>query len=206
MKVTLDWNDYPDIRGGDPIFRPPPESLRSVPYLYDRALSARYMLALSGGTDALKHTVSAEVHLGTFNRASLSDFVGMEEVMQNAGYKDFKILNSTSPLLHFMRLMRHYQIHLGDFSIGRHEVQVLFYGKPAEMTVGVIADLHPDQFLPLKAVSRFDTYSASDLQRMIDLFDEQQRRMGAYEVFYQGIQRLITDIEAALRRRPPTGA
>lgn len=201
MKVSLDWANYPDITAIDIIFRTPPESLTRVPFLYERATSSLYMLAMSGGEKALKYGVSAEIHFTAHIRAALADFVGIEDVMREAGF-GFRIMKTTSPLLHFMRLLRNYQIHVGTQPISTVQVEFSYHDHNYGMESGVIDNLDVDAFLNLKSIARDKPYSRDDMQRMIDMFDEQQRRAGLYELLQRGIRMLIDEAERALSASP----
>lgn len=199
MKTQLDFSDYPDIVEGDIFWRPPPDELKSVPHLYERATSSLYMLYLSGGQD-IKHRegVPLGLHVAMHIRASLSEFVGIKEVLKNAGCA-YRIQNSPSPLLHFMRLLRNYQIHVGTQPISRRSVEIIFGGVASSMEVAVIENLRCDDFMELDAVKKYKSYTREEVERMIELFREQQDRLGAYEILRLGTKRLIDEAIQAIQ-------
>jgi len=193
MKAQLDFTDYPDINEGDILWRPPPIALQAVPQLYERATSALYMLYLSGGSDIpLRDGVPAGLHVAMHVRAALTEFVGIEEAMKNAGYA-FRITNSANPLLHFMRMLRNYQIHIGTQPMARKTVEIIFGGSDAVIEVATIDNLLADDFMQLDAIRKHKSYSRNEVERMIDLFCEQQGRLGAYEILRRGTSRLINE-------------
>ncbi|WP_097049978.1 hypothetical protein [Stenotrophomonas sp. CC120223-11] len=194
MKAQLDFNDYPDIVEGDIFWRPPPSALQQVPQLYERATSALYMLFLSGGSDIpIRDGVPAALHVAMHVRAALTEFVGIEEAMKNAGHA-YRITSSASPLLHFMRMLRNYQIHIGSQPMARRTVDIIFGGKDAVIEVATIDNLHADDFMQLDTMRKYNSYSRNEVERMIDLFREQQERLGVYEILRQGTNRLIYEV------------
>ncbi|HEL2981978.1 hypothetical protein D7Y57_03645 [Stenotrophomonas maltophilia] len=194
MKAQLDFNDYPDIVEGDIFWRPPPSALQQVPQLYERATSALYMLFLSGGSDIpIRNGVPGELHVAMHVRAALTEFVGIEEAMKNAGHA-YRITNSTSPLLHFMRMLRNYQIHIGTQPMARKTVGIVFGGSDAVMDIAIINNLRADDFMQLEAIRKYSSYSRNEVERMIELFCAQQERLGVYEILRQGTNRLIHEV------------
>lgn len=193
MKVQLDFQDYPDIVRGDIFWRPPPETLKKVPHLYERAASCLHMLFnISNYTNRDGYT--PEMHAAAHIRAALVEFVGMEECVQATGHA-FNILSLNSPLLHFMRLLRNYQIHVGSHPISKRSVDIMFAGQETSIEVAIIDNLDADRFMQLNAIARHRNYDLSDVQTMIQLFDIQQARLGIYEILRLGAQRLVEEVE-----------
>ncbi|MFC5441571.1 hypothetical protein [Rhodanobacter ginsenosidimutans] len=193
MKVQLDFQDYPDIVRGDIFWRPPPDTLKKVPHLYERAASCLHML-FNIGNYTHRDGYTLEMHAAAYIRAALVEFVGIEESVQTAGYT-FSILSSCSPLLHFMRLLRNYQIHVGSQPISKKSIDITFAGKETSMDVVIIDNLDAEKFMQLAAIVRYRNYDLSDVQAMVNLFDVQQARLGVYEILRLGAQRLVKDIE-----------
>ncbi len=193
MKTKLDFSDYPDIVNGDIFWRPPSERLKAIPYLYERSASClNFLFRISDYTS--REGYPPEMHAAAQIRAALVEFVGIEEAVQSAGY-EFKIMSLPSPLLHFMRLLRNYQIHIGSHSISKKSIDVIFAGQETSIEVSVIDNLHPDKFMQLAAIAKYGSYNPSDIQVMIELFNTQQTRLGVYEILRIGAQRLITEAE-----------
>ncbi|MEN5206219.1 hypothetical protein ABE473_17395 [Stenotrophomonas sp. TWI700] len=198
MKVQLDFDDYPDIVEGDIFWRPPSTALQTVPQLYERAASSLYMLFLSGGADIpLRDGVPAALHVAMHVRAALTEFVGIEEAMKNAGHA-YRITNSTSPLLHFMRMLRNYQIHIGTQPMASKTVEIIFGGSDAVIEVATIDNLRADDFMQLDTIRKHNSYDRYEVERMIDLFRAQQERLGVYEILRQGTNRLISEVTQLL--------
>lgn len=194
MKTQLDFNDYPNIVEGDIFWRAPPSALQKVPQLYERATSSLYMLFLSGGSDIpLRDGVPAALHVAMHVRAALTEFVGIEEAMKNAGHA-YRITHSTSPLLHFMRMLRNYQIHIGTQPMASKTVEIIFGGSDAVIEVATIDNLLADDFMQLDTIRKYNSYSRNEVERMIALFREQQERLGVYEILRQGANRLIHEV------------
>ncbi|WP_191862798.1 hypothetical protein [Stenotrophomonas sp. AS012628] len=194
MKAQLDFNDYPDIVEGDIFWRPPPSALQKVPQFYERATSALYMLFLSGGSDIpLRDGVPAALHVAMHVRAALTEFVGIEEAMKNAGHA-YRITNSTSPLLHFMRMLRNYQIHIGTQPMARKTIEIVFGGSDAVIEIATVDNLRTDDFMQLDTIKKYNSYSRNAVERMIELFRDQQERLGVYEILKQGTNRLIHEV------------
>ena len=93
-----------------------------------------------------------------------------------------------------MRLLRNYQIHVGAHPITKREVEVLFAGETARMTVEVIDNLEASAFMQLDAIVKHSNYDLQDIVRMINLFASQQERLGVYELLRRGVERLIEEV------------
>jgi len=65
------------------------------------------------------------------------------------------------------------------------------------MNVTVIDNLEAKQFMKLDAIKRYKNYTLDEVNQMIALFDEQQRRLGVYELLRTGVNRLISEVENA---------
>ena len=135
-----------------------------------------------------------EMHAAAHIRAALVEFVGVEEAVQSAGYT-FKISALRSPLLHFMRLLRNYQIHVGSHPVSKRAVDIIFAGQETSMDVAIIDNLDADSFMRLDAVVRYRNYDLQDIQTMISLFNTQQARLGVYEILRLGAKRLVEEVE-----------
>jgi hypothetical protein len=195
-KVVLDFNDYPDIQGGTIVWVPPPESLKRVPYLYERAAACLHALFdMESYTE--RDGYPTDMHVAASIRASLVDFVGIEEAVQSASY-DFKIISSKCSLLHFMRLLRNYHVHLGFHPISKAEVAVIYNGFECSMNVPIIDNLDAKKFMQLDAVKKYKNYDFNDIQTMVEMFKEQQARLGVYEILRRGVLRLIEDVEKVI--------
>ena len=196
MRAALDFNDYPDITSGDIRWSPPPDSLNKIPELYARAISSLNML-FSISKYAEREGYTPEIHAASHIRLSLVEFVAIEEVMQSSGYSNFKITNSTSPLLHFMRLLRNYNVHIGSPVINKSVIDVEVFEQKWEMPVAIIDNLSVNQFMSLRAIAHQKLYTQEELEKMISLFNEQQARLGVYEILKCGVERLIREVENA---------
>lgn len=188
MKVLLDLGDYPDVVRGDIFWRPPPNTLANVPYLYERAASCLYML-FNIQNYTKRDGYTAEMCAGAYIRAALVEFVGIEEAMKIAGHS-FRICESRSPLLHFMRLLRNYQIHVGSQPMAKKVISITFAEQETSVEVVVIDNLDPNEFMQLDAIAKYRNYDLQDIQSMINLFEVQQSRLGVYQLLRIGAQRL----------------
>ncbi|QRD62610.1 hypothetical protein [Xanthomonas citri] len=198
--IQIDFKDYPDNVHDGVLWRAPPEALKAVPQLYDRAASSLYMLFQSGGSEIiLPDGISGGLHVAAHFRAALTEFVGVEEAMKNAGFA-YRIQNSKSPLLHFMRLLRNYQIHVGTQPIAQKQWQFKIGDMKGTVTMAIIDNLHVDDFMELRAIKDRRDYTRDDVKRMILGFQAYQGRLGAYELLRRGVTRLISEVAAQIER------
>ena len=191
----LNFEDYPDITKGDIFWRAPPDSLKRIPFLYDRAASSLHMLFIMGSYTK-REGYTPEIHVAACIRAALVEFIGIEESLKNGGVK-FQIRNTSSPLLHFMRLLRNYQVHIGQHQVQKRSVEVTFAGDEVSMPVAIIDNLNADQFMDLDAIKKYKNYTHEEVEKMISLFEEQQCRLGVYELLRRGVNRLVSEVENA---------
>lgn len=189
----LDFSDFPNVTRGSAWWSPPSDKLKSIPYLYERAVSALHMLFSISKYTPLEG-YAPDTHAAACIRAALVDFVGMEESLKIANH-GYKISTSSSPLLHFMRLLRNYQIHIGQHQVSKERIAVEFANQQAEMDFPIIDNLQVAGFMQLDAIAKHQNYTQLDVSKMINAFDEQQRRLGAYEILRLGVLRLVSEVE-----------
>lgn len=75
--------------------------------------------------------------------------------------------------------------------MARKAVDIIFGGKDAVIEVATIDNLHADDVMQLDTMRKYNSCSRNEVERMIDLFREQQERLGVYEILRQGTNRLI---------------
>ncbi|WP_154081323.1 hypothetical protein [Stenotrophomonas hibiscicola] len=152
------------------------------------------MLHLSGGSDIpIRNGMPGELHVAMHVRAAPTEFVGIEEAMKNAGHA-YRMTNSTSPLLHFMRMLRNYQTHTGTQPMARKTVEIIPGGSDAVIDVATIDNLRADDFIQLDAIRKYNSYIRNEVERMIELFCAQQEQLGVYEILRLGTNRLIHEV------------
>lgn len=197
--MILDFSLFPDITKGDIFWRLPDESLKIDPEIWNRSVSALYMLFKMGGEppqDGVTRQINAEVHL----RSALVEFVGIEELLQKKGF-DFKIVNLSNPVFHIMRLLRNYQVHFSKLDIKDIKVDVIFSEEEHTWNVLIIDNLQASKLSELHAVKRFKTYSHEQVKQMAEMFNEQQNRMGVYELLRVSMHLYLIEVGQLITRQ-----
>ena len=126
-------------------------------------------------------------------RASLADFVSMEEIqtLDTTVHAPLKVRDSPNPLVHLLALIRHLNIHVKSVATSRRVVSASLEDRPFEMNVAVISNLAlPD----LQSLRNAKHYSPADLNGVVAWFSAAQLHWGAGYIFRVGAEAFASEI------------
>jgi hypothetical protein len=155
---------------------------------------------INGDRDTLRATEenlvrAREAHL----RASLAEFVSMEDALDrdaravSVGLPLLRGSDGSDPLLHVIRELRNFEIHLYSSRLSSHEVTAVMCGSyPDDWSRTVtkpawcIQDLTPSDFAKLRNARRYDP---ADVVRLLAWFNTAQRVWGVQDLVRLAIVR-----------------
>lgn len=200
--MNLDYSLFPTMEYGFLVTPSPDAGLKEYVDIYDRFCSAIYM-ASQIGAESKAHILSNKAHATSYTRAALAEFSGIDELIENnfenLKRNDYLIYKQRNPLFHIMKLLRNYNIHVAESTICDKQINVALPLRPQEVfeiKASHISNLSAES---LKKLNSAKDYSISELQKMIEHFDNAQHKFGVSDllitgvVLYSGvISRLIT--------------
>ena len=181
MRLKLDFECYTRIEHGYLIIPSPPSQLTDFPDLYDRICGTIYMAAKVGG-DSDKSFISKKAKDASFIRASLCEFVSIEEYIKQTYPKleagCYRLYKSSNPIFHMLKLLRNYNIHIEESVLDNKSMMVevpKYKTEQFEIEVEFISNLSVAQ---LKNLSSAKDYSDELLEKMINCFEVEQHQFG----------------------------
>lgn len=168
-------------------------SLTIFKHVFERANCALYFTAKF-------HSENNEIVKKGLLRAAISEFVSMEEVLKidsdinNISLSPLLIIKTENPLLHIVKQLRNYNIHIGSSVIdyteetkrtfGTFEDFVKSTGYEYTDREAVITNLDIAEFNKLKDAKYYDL---SDKINIIDWFNQNQIKWGIDHLIYLAI-------------------
>lgn len=113
-------------------------------------------------------------------RASLAELVRVEDVLKSLG-NTFRLNKNQDPLLHTIKLLRNYQVHIGSHPLSEGSVMVKWRRDEAAYQSFIIDNLDPKELRKLDSSSG---YSNEQLEELVKLFEENQRKFGVVQLIY----------------------
>jgi hypothetical protein len=188
--MKLDYSLFPAMESGYFIMPTPDERLRDFSELYDRFCSAIYM-ASKISDDSSKSMLSNKAHSSGYTRAALAEFAGIDEfIEQNLKQlkrEDYTIYKQPNPLFHIMKILRNYNVHVGESTLSEKAMKVALPSKPQEafeISIRYINNLSADKLKQLKSTK---DYSKAEIEKMIVHFDNAQREFGVSALLIRGV-------------------
>lgn len=155
-----------------------PVTLRN-PELRDCLSSAIYLtsqIELVQGSVNLR----AEPIRGAYFRAALSEMVRVEDVSVTQGI-DLKFIHTSDPLLHTIKLLRNYQVHIGVCRLSAGAVNVLWGDEPGRYESFIASNLSSQE---LRKLDCSKGYTNNQLEELVLLFEAHQRKLGVVQLLY----------------------
>ena len=200
---TIDFHDVPNfdstkvcIQLDDSVI----EAIAKFPQAAERALCAAHFcggIVASGKSLALRQG---------FMRASLAEFVGMEESLARdllqlgIPAQPIKANASKRPLLHVIRELRNFELHLHSSPLTIQTRQAVYPAprdsEPENLVdyqSWIIDDLTERQFLTLRNAKH---YRNDDVPRLVEWFNAAQRAWGIHDVILRAVETFCLDISA----------
>lgn len=205
-KIHLDFDDLPTFESTPLFFSLDAHvdaRLRTLPATYARCNSAlRLMSNIGAGSDHMQvRAEEVESMRVAFLRASLMEFVGMEEALRidlGRNQVPLRISDTRSAMLVVLRELRNVQIHLinADLVSSKRSAVSNFHGdeQKHELTALTIPRLDLDR---VKDVRSAAYCHRDDLERAVDWLAEAQEHWGIADVVMRGIWAYAKAIVAA---------
>lgn len=168
--------------------------LEAFPNVLERTKAAiRFCQYIGGGIPVADD--DRELMQSACLRASLMEFVGMEEVlpldleMRADSRKPLEIKECRNTLLILLKEMRHLHLHLINTRLSKDEVNAVNYSMHPEpyYTVFTVESVPYEDLLRLKSLRNASRYDPVELDNAISWLDQAQRKWGIGDVVQSGI-------------------
>lgn len=113
-------------------------------------------------------------------RAALAELIRVEDITKKIG-KPLKFDKTDNPLLHTVKLMRNYQVHISGVTLGAGSVLVGSGGVHGVYESYIVNNLDSNELRKLDSAA---SYTDDQLKELICLFNEHQRRFGVVQLLY----------------------
>jgi hypothetical protein len=195
--ISLDFTILPDLSESSAVLALDPDiqqALRAFHQTYDRAWGAMHFCYNIAGTEGTLRATkenfvrAREAHL----RASLAEFASMEDALERDAHAAgtslplLRMRDLSDPLLHIIRELRNFEIHLHSSRLSSHDITAVMSGSyPREWSETVtkpawcIQDLTPGDFANLRNARR---YVPADVVHMLAWFNAAQKTWGIQEL------------------------
>lgn len=191
----LDYGLLPEPES-TPTFTSLPEELEAAMQRLPRTLR-RMEAALSsareidssreGGARAQRRAESAF-------RSALTEYIAIEDTFKRerpAGTPPFRLLDTTNPLPHILRLLRHLQTHHTASELSGVTISLWLKNvpgaEPQDVPVRVISDLTETQLLDLDAFKE-GYYTRAQAREMVNWIKARQEVFGIRDIIYRGVE------------------
>lgn len=177
----LDFESYIRVEHGYTMIPEPDSKFAVLSDLYDRACGTLYLAArIHGKSD--RSGVSDKALKQAMLRSALAEFFSIGDYIKEFYPTHGKGLwfnehAHTDPILHMLKLLRNYNVHVETSILGTKSMSVMIPAFPENVvtiSVPFISNLSVEGFARVDAAPRYK----SCLQRMIDVFEEQQHIFG----------------------------
>lgn len=176
---SYDAAAFPNFLDGHVLPPKVPARLRSMPEVRSSLSNAIYMssqIELAQGSIHLR----VEPVRAAYFRAALAELVRVEDVCKIYG-KALALKQSSDPLLHTIKLLRNYEIHIGAFKLSAGAVLTKWGDLQGVYESFIVTNLSAAALRKLDSASG---YTDAQLEELLDLFDTHQRRLGVVQLLY----------------------
>ncbi|MGR2934238.1 hypothetical protein ABMY10_20770 [Vibrio vulnificus] len=179
--MKLDFEKCTKVETGYCLVPKPHDDLKKYSDLYDRFCSVIYM-AVMVGDEPVKANITREAKDVACIRAALCELISIEDYIKQSypalEYSDYQVYKSQNPIIHMLKLLRNYNIHLSHSILGTKPMMVMLpanLDKVFEIEVEYISNLSISE---LRRLHSSKDYSDEQLSQMIECFDAQQHKFG----------------------------
>lgn len=178
----------------DPVLE---ENMASLPETWARADAAlRFCWYISQGTERLHADEPRATRLReAFLRACLTEYRSMEEVLPRdldaiaINTPALKIHQIENPLVHLMKEVRNFEIHLASSALTPNKIKVIVRWQNEELehesTIWVTEPLTVQKF---NGLDNARYYSATDIKAMVDWFNDAQQEWGVHHLAFLAVK------------------
>ncbi|WP_182027241.1 hypothetical protein [Vibrio rotiferianus] len=188
--MKLDFNLATKVEHGYLLIPEPAKGLVEFPDVYDRVCSVIYHCSMVSG-EPMKKCIPLSAKEATHIRSALCEFVGLEDLLKQLyptlSHAEFAIYKSKNPILHMIKLLRNYNVHISNSELSQKSMKVrALVDKHGEfdVTVKFISNLSLES---LKLMRSATNYSDSQLISMIDIFENEQHEFGVTTLILKAV-------------------
>ena len=178
----IDYKNYPKMTNGYLCVPQPDKKYQALPDVYDRLCSIIYFASKIGG-ESKRFMLSDKAHKEAMFRAALSEFIALHDyIFEKYGQKIwFNPHTNTNPLLHMLKLLRNYNVHVDTSKLNEQPMYVSTLFDPDtthEISKTFISNLSVNALSRLQGAS----FYRSQIEKLITVFDEQQHEFGVSQL------------------------
>ncbi|EJO9868633.1 hypothetical protein [Vibrio vulnificus] len=188
--MKLDFNLATKVEHGYLLIPEPAKELAEFPDVYERICSVIYHCTMVSD-EPVKQCISSSAKDATHIRSALCEFVGIEDLLKQLYpklcNKVFAIYKSENPILHMIKLLRNYNVHISNSQLSQKSMKVrtkIDNFREIDITVEYISNLSLDS---LKLMRSANNYSDSQLTRMIEVFECEQHEFGVTTLILKAV-------------------
>jgi len=164
---------------------------QNYPELHDCLNASIYMASQIELVDEGSINLRIDKLRPIYIRASLNELCRVEDFCKSLD-KPFKFPNSNDPLLHIIKLLRNYQVHLSSYDLSKGFITVKWGEDEVVYNSFIIDNLHHED---LRKLDSSKGYTDEQLIELIELFERAQRQFGIVQLIYNAtfhVQNLVT--------------
>ena len=189
---SYESSGFPEFTYGHVLPPRVPTKLRSMPELRSSMANAIYMASQIDLAQGSLHLRVEPVRAAYF-RAALGEIVRTEDACKRYG-RPFVFKETDCPLLHVVKLLRNYEVHIGAFSVSSGAVLVNWAGSEGIYETFIVNNLSTAE---LQRLDSARGYSKHQLEELLALFDLHQRRFGVVQLLYNTVLHVSALLDAA---------
>jgi hypothetical protein len=170
---------FPDFDHGHVLPPKVPARLQSMPEVRSSLSNAIYMasqIELAQGSIHLR----VEPVRAAYFRAALAELVRVEDVCRIHG-RALALKQSSDPLLHTIKLLRNYEVHVGAFKLSPGAVPARWRDLEGAYESIIVTNLSAAELRKLDSASG---YTDAQLEELLHLFNVHQRKLGVVQLLY----------------------
>lgn len=137
---------------------------------------------------------------GSYLRASLAEYVAIDEMAKAEFDNDFSLLKTRCPLPHILKILRNYQMHIGTTKVSEENMELLYRGETFELGKWVVTDVESGHLLSLHAFTdnrgRPAMYSEQTAEKMVEWLNESQRTFGFPHLIHTAVMDVCNQLRA----------
>ena len=124
-------------------------------------------------------------------RAALAELLRVEDITKSYG-RHFKFPATLNPLLHAIRLLRNYNVHIGSFKLEPGARLVRWQGNEGVFHSFIADNISATE---LRRLDSSALYTDAQLTELVALFNTHQRRFGVVQLLYNTTLHIASLIE-----------
>jgi hypothetical protein len=170
---------FPDFQSGHIL--PPKFTSAKVksPELRECLSAVVYLASQIDLTDGSLHLRKEKIQ-NIYFRAAIAELIRIEDITEQQGNK-FTFNKTDDPLLHVVKLIRNYQVHIAGILLSGGAIAVIWAGNQGIYESSIVDNLNVQELRKLNSAS---SYTDDQLKELIVLFNINQRKFGVVQLLY----------------------